>query len=151
MEFENGGQFSKAVHGHTYFRVLDSYSWLFSGVEQELERLGYSIGYESGYIGQDNANKPLRMSIEIFVGEEDAEGLVEASFDLTIEETEAGRGRLGFGPMTGPVEVPGLDYRTEKFFEVIAGEPNNALIATVANAINEMSRRMIPAYRDAFK
>lgn len=151
MEFENGGQFSKPVYGHTYLRLLDGYSWLFSGVEQELTRLGYSIGYESGYIGQEDANEPLRMSIEMFVGEEDDDGLVEASFDLTVEETETDRGRLRYGPMPGAVEVPGLTYRAEETFEVIAGEPNDALIAMVATAINDMARRMIPAHREAFK
>ena len=151
MEFENGGQFTKPVHGHTYLRLLHGYSWLFSGVEQELTRLGYSIGYEPGHIGQEDASKPLRMSIEMFVGEEDDDGLVEASFDLTIEETESDRGRLCYGPMLGAVDIPGLDNGESEGGEILASAPSDALIARVADDIHQMAQQMIPAYRDAFE
>lgn len=151
MDFENGGEFAKPVYAHTQFRLIQGYSWVFSQIEQELVRLGFTIGYESGFIGQGPSDDLLRMSIEIFVGEEDADELAEASFDLTIEETEAGRGRLSYGPMLGAVDVADLDYGSREAGAVIATEPNDALVAKVAEDIHQMARRMITAHREAFE
>lgn len=149
MIFENGGLDTEPVHGHTYLHLTKGYSWLFTGVEKELIRLGYTVGYESGFIGKDSGDKSVKMSIEIFLGHEDSDEVVEASFDLTIAEVEPDRGRLSYAPMPGGVEVPGLDFRDREGFEACASEPSAAVIARVTDDIHEMAQRMISAYRDA--
>lgn len=150
-DFENGGLFSTPFASrHEYFRVREGYAWVFVGIQQELERLGYHVGYESGYIGQHEDTGAVVMSIEVFVGEEIEDDRVEASFDITIKETEPGKGQLTYGPMTGPVDVPGIDYRQQEKGEEVTIEPSIPLIAKVAGDIHDMAKIMIPVHKTAF-
>ncbi len=150
-DFENGGLFSTPFASkHEYFRVRGGYAWVFIGIEQELERLGYHVGYESGYIGQDEGTDAVVMSIEVFVGEEIEDDRVEASFDITVKETEPGKAQLTYGPMTGPVSVPGIDYRHQENGEEVTIEPNSSLIAKVVGDIRDMAQIMIPVHKTAF-
>jgi hypothetical protein len=149
MNFENGGDFSKPVFGHTYFRVREGYAWVFSGIEKELERLGYWVDYESGYIGRDSSEQPVTMSIEVFVGEVSEGEVVEASFDLTIEEAEPDKGQLTIAAMPGPFEVPGVSYRDDSGGREVSIVPDDALVAMVTGKIHEMAEVLIPAYKAA--
>lgn len=65
----------------------------------------YRFAYESEYIGKSEDYDAVVMSIEVFVGQEIEGNVVEASFDITIAEDEPGKGRLTYGPMTGPITV----------------------------------------------
>lgn len=149
--FENGGMFCLPFSSkHNYFLVRERYSWIFVYVQQELECLGYHVGYESGYIGRQEDTGSVVMSIEVFVGKEVEEDLVEASFDITIEETAPGKGQLTYEPMTGPVDVPGINYRHQENGEEVTMVPRSSLVAKVVGEIHDMARIMIPAHKRAF-
>ncbi|KUF08656.1 hypothetical protein [Pseudoponticoccus marisrubri] len=148
MNFEDGGLFSKPMgSGHDYFRVREGYAWDFVELEKELQRLGYRIGYESGYIGKSEDDDAVTMSIEIFVGEEIEGDIVEASFDVTVVETDPGKARLTYAPMTGPVSAPGIDYQGPGTHEAISTEPDNAVVVKVAGEIHGLAKIMIPAHK----
>lgn len=151
MEFENGGLFSVPVKGHVFFQVMKDFDWVFKGIDHELTKNGYSVGYESGYIGHSADYDAIAMSIEMFVGKDIDGDVVEASFDVTIVENDSRKGRLKIAPMTGSVCVPGIVYQEQENGLEVTPDPCPALIVKVAGSIHDMASTMIPAHKNAME